>query len=302
MRTFSTIITVSHIGYAVALFQSYRRYADISLEVLCVDGEFTATEFPGMHVTSARTLNGEGIGKDNFARYAPQSDALRWSLKPVWLEYLLTHKGYDTAIFIDPDVAFFSDPSFIFDLLHEKAILLSPHWRGMDPAVDEWNFLLNFRDGIYNGGFLGATLKGISALQWLSKACLYRCEISFEKGLFADQKYFDILHSRFRDVEVLRHQGCNIANWNQKECVRVASGSQVLINGTDPVVFIHFTRSTIKGIVQGDDTLLQPYLSDYVRMLRTSYPEFELPDFGPLKQKKPSFWRRLIQSDKPKPS
>jgi hypothetical protein len=45
----------------------------------------------------------------------------------------------------------------------------------------------------------------------------------------------------------------------------------------DPVVFIHFTKSTIRGIQDGSDALLIPFLEEYHAALRGINPEYHLP-------------------------
>jgi len=200
-------------------------------------------------------------------KYRSDKSILRWSLKPVWLQYLLSTGQYQEVIYVDPDICFFSNPGFLFDELSTGSILLSPHWRSTDPEVDPVNFELNFMDGIYNGGFLGASQHGIDALRWLTKACLYKCEIDRERGLYYDQKYFDLLSSRFEGVREIMHRGCNVASWNRIDCKRELVGETVLINGSYPIVFIHFTRSTIQGILGGKDVLLVSYLEEYQRIL-----------------------------------
>ena len=281
---------------------------DIPMHALIVDRrhDITGYEIPdGVTLTYLDTLELNDVEREIILKYQDNPDGLRWSLKSVWLRSLLTSGGYQQVIFVDPDMFFFNDPQFLFDELNEGSILLSPHWRSSDPKKDAFNFELNFRDGIYNGGFLGASFGGIPALEWLARACLHKCEIDHERGLFYDQKYFDLLPSRFKDIRILRHKGCNVANWNQVDCIRVLVDDQVLINGTDPVVFIHFTKSTILGIRNGTDSLLIAYLNEYESSLSRINPSYvgQVPDndqkTGHLKK---NIFRRvllnLISSDK----
>jgi len=266
MKAFCTIVTSSHVPFAVALFESYWRYANIPLEVLCVDRKnvrFIDKVPDGLKLRFLDEVVLQPVGDEILVKYANESDALRWSLKSVWMYYLLTTGGYNYVAFTDPDLFFFGDPVFLFDEIENSSVLLSPHWRSSDPVQDPFNFELNFRDGIYNGGFIGASTAGLNAFEWLATACLYKCERTFDRGLFVDQKYLDLLPTRFDNVKFIRHKGCNVANWNQVDCKRHLVDGRVLINGEFPVVFIHFTQSTIRGIVSGEDHLLEPYLREY---------------------------------------
>lgn len=289
MRTFCTIITSSHIPYALVLYRSYARFLDVPLHVLCVDREHAdLLRLPlphQVHLLMADTLPLDETGNAIAQKYRDDPDALRWSLKPVLLRHLLTDRGYDQAIFLDTDICFFADPAFLFDALTGGAMLLSPHWRCSDPESDAFNFALNFRDGIYNGGFIGAARDGIPALEWLAKACLFKCTNDYHEGFFADQKYLDFLASRYEGIRVLRHKGCNVANWNRVDCKRTASGDTVLINAEYPVVFIHFTKSTIYGILYGTDHMLDSFLKEYEQLLLEVSPDFK-PFALPAKRKR----------------
>lgn len=277
-RAFCTIMTSGHAHFVVALFRSYRRFVDMPLHVLCVDRDphiKVQISIPeGVHITYLQELNLGETGEQIVLKYQQTTDFMRWSLKPVWMAYLLRSVGCRGVIYVDPDVYFFSDPAFLFDLLRDSAILLSPHWRSMEPDADPINFELNFRDGIYNGGCIGATEKGIPGLEWLARACLHACLRSPERGLFLDQKYLDLLPARFEDVRSIQHMGCNIASWNRIDCKRILQNGNVLINAQWPIVFIHFTASTIRDILIGRDPLLAPFLHAYETALLMEYPAF----------------------------
>jgi hypothetical protein len=254
------------------------------MKVLCIDRAIDVARkyrLPeGISFYYLQDLRLTGIDRAIADKYQDSPDALRWSLKSVWLKYLLENGIAEQAIFIDPDIHFYQNPDFLFGELQSNAILISPHWRSTDPTMDAVNFELNFCDGIYNGGFLGATKAGLPALQWLTSACLYKCEVKPERGLYVDQKYYDLLQSRFAGVASLQHKGCNVANWNQVDCKRETVGDQILINGTDPIIFIHFTKSTIRGIRNGKDSLLTPFLNEYEEALRLINPSHISPTFG----------------------
>jgi hypothetical protein len=51
------------------------------------------------------------IGAQLATKYAQESDVLRWSMKPVLMEYL--HRRYEKVIYGDCDLHFFSDPTWI---------------------------------------------------------------------------------------------------------------------------------------------------------------------------------------------
>ncbi len=191
-------------------------------------------------------------------------DAYRWSMKPLLLNKLLGN-GYESAIYVDSDIYFYNDFAFLLKELKTYNLLLSPHWRSSLPQKDEINFKLNFLDGMYNGGFVGASIGSEAALNYWAGLCLFNCEVNRDEGFYVDQRYLDILPTRFDGVGHITHKGCNVANWNQEDCKRVKQpNGDVLINNKYPIVFIHFTNSLFKGVyLKKTDEALLPYVEKY---------------------------------------
>jgi lipopolysaccharide biosynthesis glycosyltransferase len=224
-----------------------------------------AEQTPGLHFTYIDEVQTE-IAKKLYKKYhATYMDAYRWSMKPVFINYLIERKGYDKVLYLDSDLYFYNNPDFLFELLDEHSVLLSPHWRcADDPNEDFHNFKLNFKDGIYNGGFVGTSKEGTEAMAYWANMCLAACEVNRPEGFFVDQKHLDILHSRFEGIGNIRHRGCNISNWNIADCKRSLNvDGEVVINDKFPIVFIHFTASMMLGIVSGEDLLLYTHLEKY---------------------------------------
>lgn len=267
---YSTIITADFLHYALALRHSLARFKpDVVLTVLVADEHYDAKKlngtFEGMYFLSVCDLCADGLGKQIFDKYFRlYIDGFRWSMKPVVLNYLL-ESGYDQAFFLDPDLFFFADFSFIESDLDKKAVLLTPHWRASKPMLDENNFAILQTSGLFNAGFIGVTAAGRTAMDWWARVCLYRCEKQPTQGLYVDQAYLDMMPIYFDDVVIERHRGCNVANWNRVECARIVRPDGVVgIKGGWDIVFIHFTQSTINGIESGVDALLRPFLTEYL--------------------------------------
>src|SRR5690606_2283031 len=125
--------------------------------------------------------------------YVSFVDGFRWSMKPVLMQYLIEERGMQKVFCIDCDGQFYSNYNFLFELLDKYRSVVSPHNRCKDPEVDPVNFIKNFNEGIYNGGFVAASDKAVEILDWWAKACLFECKVSFQDGLFVDQKYLDLI-------------------------------------------------------------------------------------------------------------
>jgi hypothetical protein len=271
MRTFCTIITSNYFPYAATLYSSLIKFnPDEILNVLvCDNGSLDPDpqKYPGINITRINEMHGYKITDSILHKYVVNADALRWSMKPVFINYLL-NKGFENVLLTDCDTFFFNDYNFLFSQLDKSNILLSLHRYTMNPYINEEEFLSHFNFGLFNAGFIGASKKGIHALEWWAKCCEYRIEFNHNLGLHNDQKYLDALPVFFENVNVIDHRGCNIAFWNQHECERTMVNGRLLINKKYPVIFIHFTRKYIPELLEGHDALILPYFREYEKTFK----------------------------------
>lgn len=270
---FCTIVTASHLDYALALYLSYRQFeAEIPFFILVTDELITKdidwTLYPKITLINLASLSSLAGATEIIEKYQEATDFMRWSLKSVLMLYLLQDKAFDEVVFLDCDLCFYQDLSPIRQQLSQSSILLSPHWRSQNPAIDPENFNLNFTDGMFNGGFVGATQSGIDALKWWRDACLYRCERTREEGYYVDQKFLDLLPAQFPGIKINQHRGCNVANWNLSENIRTqALNGETMIREKWPIIFIHFSGSTVRGILKGHDSLLMDHFDRWTTFL-----------------------------------
>lgn len=281
-KAYCTIITYDYLCYALALNSSLLAFDhSVQFKILIadkeVDAELLQSKYPNVQVFNIHQLCTQGVARVISDRYAKANvDCFRWSMKPVFIKHLLK-LGFDQVFFLDPDIFFFSPFDFLSDDLRGNSVLLTPHWRSSAPEKDEVNFAILQTSGLFNAGFVGVSSSGIDAMDWWAHVCAYKCEKNPEQGLFVDQAYLDLLPIYFDKIAIERNRGCNVANWNQVECKRVAAhDGKVKINGKYDVVFIHFTSSTINGIRSGEDFLLRPYLNQYLNILERYRSEVNL--------------------------
>lgn len=281
MNTFCTIITANYKSYAQVVYDSIVQFnKDIELHVLVVDEIIESeNEKGGMKYYSlndiGNTLNAQSIIDKYLNSY---TDGLRWSLKSIFLYYLLNELDHDKVLYVDSDIYFYNDYSFLFDELNTSNVLLSPHWRSCDPERDATNFNLLFVEGIFNGGFIGVAKGGNDFLKWWANSCGYACEKNNRLGRYVDQKFLDIAPVYFDKIRILKHRGCNVANWNQLECQRAIGigENQVLINKQYPIIFLHLTKNTINSILMGTDNILIGYVEAYQQSLQQYLPEMTM--------------------------
>ncbi len=275
MNSFCTIVTYDHLCYAKTLYYSIRKLNnDIKLHILVCgrgDEKIISTDnfADNININFTDQLCNEGIGKSIFEKYFnTNTDKFRWSIKPVYINYLLDANKAEKIIYVDADICFFGNFNFLFHQLEQNDILLTPHWRAMNPfdtrdAEDHIAFGYLQTHGLFNAGFVGANKKAIPLLEWWAKACLYKCEKNEGAGLWDDQGYLNLFLLQSENIGIVYHKGCNLADWNRIECKRTVSGDEVLINSTYPVIFIHFTKDLLVSIRSGKDIYLEKYLKKY---------------------------------------
>ena len=240
---------------------------------LVVDADMPSEDGSGVVFHSLDVLQG-GLAVAIKKKY--KGNRLRWSCKPLYLAYLI-QLGYDSVIYVDNDVYFFSSPDFLFEKLEHCSVLLTPHHYPMDPASSQNWLEANYRVGLYNAGFVGVSQSSVSALDWWAECCLYNVKKSAWRGLFDDQKYLDLLPIIFDGVEVLKHRGCNVAGWNATTSIRsVDAGGGLVLASRWPLVFIHFTPLTYRYVLEGKDDLLEPFLNIYQERLRAYNPFYRI--------------------------
>ena len=266
--SFATICTADYYHYVKTLYDSIHRFDDSKeVHVLVVDAKINKGEMLGenLFLHDLSELEETPFAKEICEKYSDSKDNLRWALKPVFTSFML-RSICDKVILLDNDTYFFRPYEFLFEDLEKFRVLLTPHWRCKNPHEDEWVFINNFTDGIFNAGFFGANESALEIVDWWSMVCHYRCEKNYEKGFWDDQKYLDLLPGRFPGVGIVWHQGCNVASWNKRDSIRVMVGGQLLINGKYPIVLVHFTLDTMADInrqIYGGDPLMKPLLEEY---------------------------------------
>lgn len=283
-KCFCTIITADYLQYVYVLNESLLQFnGSIRLNVLISDtpeNAFDAGEtFDNIRFYFVDDICRGGIGKKIREKYQETSmDSFRWSMKPVFIRYLFNENGYEKVVYIDSDICFYNDYSFLFEELDQNNIVLTPHWCSSDPRADYINFINLYTCGLYNAGFVGFNRNARDALDWWAEACEFICVIDRTRGQYVDQAHLNLFPVYFDNVKVLKHRGCNVAGWNQVECRRVKDADNtVWINGDTPIIFIHFSPYTIQPILSGEDAALSAYLQDYYDRLRKYGAEIRPP-------------------------
>lgn len=268
--SFCTIVSQSHLSYAVALARSLESHGLAEpLTVLVVDALEvslgTAKDMPLMRIITPRTLRLSQELDTIRQRFelSDNVDQYRWSLKPLLLSHLLVESLLG-VVYVDCDIHFFGGFEALGDAMDCASVVLTPHWHYHRPGIRNRDLDVTLAHGYFNAGLIGVTPRGKEFLEWWARACAYKCEKAVDRGLYDDQRYLDVAPHLFPHTRILEHQGYNVAQWNLRMCERVLGpDSSVMINRKWPVVCVHFYRETVDCIQSGRDPLLRPYLRRY---------------------------------------
>lgn len=148
-------------------------------------------------------------------KYRLESDSYRWAMKTVLLLELLA-RGYDMALFLDPDIYTVDNVDDMHNRLFLYNLSVFPHFRNPDMPHTRKTL---YTDGFYNGGMLAATIGGIKELVKTYWRTFEAVERNPEKDLFGVQKYYNLFHLEEDDICVNHDQGVNYCTWNKDPIV-----------------------------------------------------------------------------------
>lgn len=165
-------------------------------------------------------------------------------VKPLALQYLL-NKGYNTAIYLDPDIECYSSFDGFLDEIKDKNIAVTPHKMSpVESEVIEDRLFLN--NGIFNLGFIAVnnTKVTFDFLKWWDERLRDRCFIDYEHGLATDQIWVELASTIFEGFHITRNTGMNVAYWNIHERKLNKRNGKYYMDDY-PLLFFHFSSLSI---------------------------------------------------------
>jgi hypothetical protein len=169
-----------------------------------------------------------------------------------WGLIRLLDAGYDYVLYLDADCWVLADPAEIVALLPpEISVGVVPHT--MRPADSDEEIRIvetsSLRHGIYNLGFLLVRNddNGKRLARWWSARLDRYCIDDFNRGLFTDQRWFDLALGYFDFIKILRHKGIDVASWNIGQRTLSRDGDNYRI-GEDRLIFYHFSGVGPAGV------------------------------------------------------
>src|SRR5579862_3375198 len=111
----------------------------------------------------------------------------------------------DILTYIDADIFFYRDPTFLFDQFGDASVQIVAHrYSERNRSLEKW--------GKYNVGWVTFRRDeaGLSCLSWWRESCIAWCHDRLEGDRFADQKYLDRFPRDFSRVQIVEHVGVNV--------------------------------------------------------------------------------------------
>jgi len=252
------LFTISDADYApmsLTMFESVRKhYSDADLFLFVIGTGTTNKIDPDINVIYIHDVIDELDLKQRLAYYLAVESAT--SFRPDCFE-LLFSRGYERAVYLDPDLYFFRRMTEVDELFDSGKIngVITPHAL---KSISDQTFTGDrtfLQTGIYNMGFLALknSPESLRLLAWWRGKLKWSCIIDWAKGLFVDQKWVDFLPSFFDGIHILRSPTYNLAPWNSEhyELLSNEKGEFFIDTFDAPVTFIHFS-----GILRSKDHFL----------------------------------------------
>ena len=250
-----TIVSANYIAFAATLMQSVRRYhPDVPRFIVLSDA---------LHSFGDLDLAAEVIACDDLG-IALIGNMKLWytviefntAVKPFTFRHLFAERGFESAIYLDPDIQLYAPMEEVFTGLEDHSLVLTPHM--MKPLDDgkHPSDLSIMKAGVYNFGFVALKndQDGRGLIRWWSDRLFAHCRVDVPGNMFTDQRWMDLSPAFVERPLLLRHPGYNVAYWNLvHRTIDQDEHGEWRANGR-PLVFFHFS-----GIKPEDPTVFSKH-------------------------------------------
>lgn len=203
---------------------------------------------------------------------------------------LLTQRGFEAAIYLDPDIQVMAPMAEVVDALRSgDSAVLTPHILQPPEARVRPDEIEIMQSGIFNLGFaaFSRTEESLRFLNWWAGMMHRDCYAALDRGLFVDQKFVDFAPAFIERLHILRHPGYNVAYWNLGERHLVQREGKVDVNGS-PLIFFHFS-----GVVPGDQKIFSKHLGDADQSVNSALASLLSGYHDALAENRHSHWKSI---------
>jgi hypothetical protein len=168
------------------------------------------------------------------------------AVKGIASQFLLNRGGAKIVTYLDPDLYFFTSLEVIRKEHENFDVLLTPHLNHnptSNSVIHNDEIAGSMNHGIFNLGFVSfrSSNRGKLVASWWADRLAISSSADYRRGLFTDQKWWDLSLVYFPDIAVIKHDGWNMAPWNLSERKLISLNPPTLISG-DPLIFFHFSK------------------------------------------------------------
>jgi hypothetical protein len=177
------------------------------------------------------TIKNTRIPKEYFA-----------TMSPILPMYIFDKFFCETLFYTDADIAFWSNPEELNDILGDKSLMVTDH--GFEPPRAGIRFnvgILGYRNDKNCREFLG----------WWADRCIEWCYwTTTPDGKCGDQGYLNILHDNpnmFKNHFSCPHPGVNIGPWNVIKHTYLNNGEGPKVDGEYNLICYHYHEFELTG-------------------------------------------------------
>lgn len=280
MNAIFTICAKNYLAHAKTLGYSVKKYAPDTDFFIILSDEIGSDN---IYCDDFNVIESNSLGIESFYEMAFKYNVVEFStaVKPYYIDILLSDKGYEKVLYLDPDTVLYDSPEYLWNRLDFSDALLTPHiiypYINFEGATPEEELLFV---GIYNLGFFGVknSETGRHIVKWWCEKLKNQCYADKEDALHVDQKWMDFLPCLYGDkIEILKHPGVNVAFWNlherkvqdNEDCYWVNDQKLILFHfsGLDPNKYSEISKKQTKFHFDKNPELVRIF-TEYVEQLR----------------------------------
>lgn len=262
-----TSICANYIHKARTLAQSVKAQIPDAKMILCLAEREILPSIPADYFDEI--VLAKDAWEGNFDRFIFKHTIVEAStaVKGQFFRYLMDrYPEEDHFIYLDPDIYVYSDFIELRKELEQHSVVLCPHLLNYGNIDME---LSSTAHGVYNLGFLAISRRngGRACIDWWAERLYLFCYDDIQRGIFTDQKWFDLAPCFF-DVKILKHHGYDFAPWSLLNSTITKQADGYHVNG-DPLRFIHFS-----GFGASAENCMEKWLPKGEHLFRTLYAEY----------------------------
>ncbi len=240
-----TVCSANHLAHCKTMAGSFVQFnPDYRVIIGLVDkinGRFDTGDFLPYELIEVDKMGIAGFDQ-MAARYTVIE--LNCAMKVFVAQYIFEKEQPDILLYLDSDMWVRCSFSAIEEQLQLHDLLLTPHFT--TPLPDNSHLPLErdlLRSGVYNAGFMALKKSGTvnNFLEWWAGHMRTECHYNFAEGMGVDQVWLNLVPSLYPKTGILLHKGANVAYWNLHERTLSFNNTQVMVNNTEPLLFLHIS-------------------------------------------------------------